>query len=138
MFILFKNKTLKYYNLSHNLGGREKGYDLGRLQLWTANLTNQPHNLAAHPFNFSLILIYNDIIKWHNYNSKQIFPAYLVTPIKNCKKASYSPLGDKLIITTGSSFMILDSYTLRTVNQICLPNINLQSSMIGGQLNQLL
>ena len=57
-----------------------------------------------------------------------------MTPIKNCRKAAYSPLGDKLIIATGSIFMILDSYTMRTLNQVYLPNLSLQSSMTNNQL----
>ena len=137
MFVLFKNKTLKYYNMTPKVGGRrKKDFEHNRLQLWTVPLSNQPHGIAAHPFNFSLVLIYNEILKFHNYNCKQIFPAFLVSPVTNCKLASFSPLGDKLILVTGSCLMVLDSYSLRLMHQVSVPNMSMQTTVNPSPISQ--
>lgn len=70
-----------------------------------------------------MVLIYEDIIKFHNYNSKRIFPAFIVTSLKNCKLATYSPLGDKLVLATPGSLIVIDSYTFRTIRVLPLPNL---------------
>ena len=129
MFLLLRNQTIKYYNMSPSKGARgREDYRLERLHLWTVSLGDQPVGLAVHPFNFSMLILYSDIIKFHNYNCKTLFPAFLVTPVKHCRQAAFSPLGDKIVLASHNTFTILDSYTFRTLNQVDLPNMLLQPS----------
>lgn len=79
--------------------------------------------MAVHPFNFSLLLIYEEIIKFHNYNSQNLFPAFLVTSIKDCKVATYSPLGDIIALATNGVILIVNSYTYQLIKTVALPNI---------------
>jgi hypothetical protein len=129
MFLLLRNQTLKYYNMTPSKASRGKAdYLIDKLHLWTYPLGSQPVGLAVHPFNFSLLLLYSDIIKFHNYNCKTLFPAFLVTPVKHCRQAVFSPLGDKIVLANSHTYTILDSYTFRTLNQVVLPNLLLHPS----------
>lgn len=74
-------------------------------------LTAQPHYMTVHPFNFTILLIYEDLLKFHYFNLKNLFPAFIITSIKNCSLAKYSPLGDKIIIANNGSVIVLNSYT---------------------------
>jgi len=129
IFLLLRNQALKYYNMSPMKGARGKvDYHIERLHLWTVNLGSQPVGLAVHPFNFSLLVLYSDIIKFHYYNCKTLFPAFLVTPVKHCRQAIFSPLGDKIVLANSHNYTIMDSYTFRTLNQVVLPNLLMQPS----------
>jgi len=131
MFMLMHNKMLLYYNLSpkelnNQIGGKSIGYAdfrISGLLMWKHLLRDQPVSMAVHPFNFTLLLIYDDIIKFHNYNTKNLFPAFLVTSVKNCKAAAYSPLGDNIVFATNGAIIILNSYTYHLVKTVVLPNI---------------
>lgn len=128
MFLLLGNQTIKYYDLTPNPNLRGKPeFRPGSLLLWIHELSEQPLTVAAHPLNFTILLLYRDILKLHNYNCKSLLPAYVVSPIQNTRHAAYSPLGDKIILATGSCLTVIDAYTFRTVNVIGLPNIQLQS-----------
>lgn len=134
MFILLANQTIKYYDLNPNPNSRGKPeFRPGSLLLWTHVLSEQPLSVAAHPLNFTVLLLYKDIIKLHNYNCKCLFPAFLVSPIQNTRHAVYSPLGDKIILATNNNLTVIDAYTFRTMTTIGLPNIQLQSSVISDK-----
>jgi hypothetical protein len=129
MFLLLFNRSLKYYDLTPSFGLRGKlDYQTKSFQLWTSEFSEQPVGLAAHPANFSLLLLYEDIIKFHNFNCKTLLPAYIVTSVKHCRFASYSPLGDKIVLATSGQLIVLDSYTYRTVRVVAL-NLSPQNSL---------
>lgn len=90
-------------------------------------LTAQPHYMTVHPFNFTILLIYEDLLKFHYFNIKNLFPAFIITSIKNCSLAKYSPLGDKIIIANNGSVIVLNSYTFEVMKTVTLPNILTQS-----------
>lgn len=129
MFVLLRNKTLKYYDLTPSNRRGKPEYKPDSLQLWTCALSDQPISLAVHPFNFSLLLLYNDIIKVHNYNCKCLFPALIVSSVQHTTLAAFSPLGDKIVLVTGSSLTILNAYTYRAIRQVALPNLQLQAGL---------
>lgn len=91
--------------------------------MWKHLLSDQPLGMAVHPFNFTLLLIYSDIIKFHCYNTNNLFPAFLVTSLKNCKTAVYSPLGDSIVFATNGAVTVINSYTYQVVKTVLLPNI---------------
>jgi hypothetical protein len=131
MFMLMRNKALLYYNLTpkqlkNQIAGKSIGYTdfrIGGLLMWKHLMSDQPLSMAVHPFNFTLVLIYADIIKFHSYNTNNLYPAFLVTSIKNCKSAVYSPLGDTIVFATNGAVTIVNSYTYQVVKTVLLPNI---------------
>ena len=90
--------------------------------------------IAAHPFNYSLVLVYHDIIKFHHYNCKSLFPPHIVASIKPANYAAYSPLGDKLILGHHSSLTLIDSYTYQIIKTI---SVNSQpAALLTSSLNK--
>jgi hypothetical protein len=130
MFVLLGNKTIKYYDLTPGPNSRGKPeYRPETLQLWTCALSDQPISFTAHPFNFSLLLLYEDIVKIHNYNCKCLFPAFIVSSLQYTSLAVFSPLGDKIVLAAGASLIVLDAYTYRTIRQVALPNLQPQQGL---------
>ena len=115
IFILFDNKTIKCYDLSPR--DLKEGqpctgkFVAGNLLLWEETLKYQPQSITCHPFACTLVIIYTGFIRFHNYNNKLLYSPFLVTTLKNCKLAQYSPLGDKLILATSGAIVVANSYT---------------------------
>lgn len=85
--------------------------------------------MTVHPFNYTVLLVYEEILKFHYFNAKNLFPAFIITSIKNCNIAKYSPLGDKIVLATNGAVIILNSYTFQVIKTISLPNILSQTQL---------
>lgn len=92
-------------------------------------MNDQPHSMTVHPFNFTILLVYEEILKFHYFNNKSLFPAFIITSIKNCSLAKYSPLGDKIVLATNGAVIILNSYTFEVMKTVALPNILTQTQI---------
>jgi hypothetical protein len=85
--------------------------------------------MTVHPFNFTILLVYEEILKFHYFNIKSLFPAFIITSIKNCNLAKYSPLGDKIVLATNGAVIILNCYTFEVMKTVALPNILTQTQI---------
>lgn len=85
--------------------------------------------MTVHPFNFTILLVYGEILKFHCFNIKNLFPAFIITSIKSCNLAKYSPLGDKIVLATNGAVIILNSYTFEVMKTVPLPNLLTQTQI---------
>jgi hypothetical protein len=130
MFVLLKNKILKYYDFTVNRHRnlvtvnsiQSSPFIPSQILLWTEMLKKKPLLILAHPFNYSLLILYSDLVRIHHFNMEKLFSPSFILNIKNCKAASYSPQGDKLVIGTNGAVMIIDCYSYEFVKKIQILN----------------
>ncbi len=99
--------------------------------LWVEKVKSTPVLMVCHPIMFEVLLIFNDNLKFHFYNYEKLFQSHHILNIKNCKAASYSPLGDKLAIGMNGSIWLMDSYSHEIVRKI--PLVIFPKSIIKAQ-----
>lgn len=70
----------------------------------------------------------------HFYNFHQLFDSHYIIGLKNCKAASYSPLGDKLTLGTLGSVWIVDSYTYAVIKKVNLVSVPIE--VVASKVHQ--
>ena len=88
--------------------------------LWVEKIKSKLILMVCHPIMFEILLIFNNNLKFHFYNYEKMFEPHHIMNVKNCKAASYSPLGDKLALGMNGSIWLMDSYSHEIVKKISL------------------
>lgn len=70
------------------------------------------------------MILYDELIKFHNFNKSILYLPSLVSNLKNCKTGSFSPLGDKLVLGTDISIIFIDSYSWEIIHKVQLLNLS--------------